>query len=93
MREANRKIVEVLEVVARHYCLTREELVRVGDRRQRYIARYLCFRMTGCSFSQIAEAFGDIGRNNVVAGIIGIERAMELDEILRREIEGLKLSH
>ena len=93
MREGDRTLNEVLDAVAAHFAMSREELLSGrGQRRSRRVVMYLALRVTRKSLSQIGARFGGMSSTNVLVGSRIIERAMAEDAGLAAEVEGIKAS-
>lgn len=93
MREGDLRIGAVLDAVAEHFKITRDELVSGRPRpRARQLAKYLACRVTRLSFRQIGARFGGISGTNVVHSLRKIERDMETDAALRAEVETLRFA-
>jgi chromosomal replication initiation ATPase DnaA len=93
MREADRTVNEVLDTVAEHYQVTREQLL--SDRallRARHLARYLACRVTRCSFRQIGTRTGGVTGTNVLAAYRKFEREMANDVELAAAVDALETS-
>jgi chromosomal replication initiation ATPase DnaA len=93
VKKGDRRINEILQAVAKHYGLSREQLLLERGRlphRARYVARYLACRVTRCSFPQIGARTGGVTSTNVVFAFRKMEREMERDAQLRSEIDDLK---
>ena len=90
MTEGDRTLNEVLDAVAKHFEISREELVSGRTHReQRRIAMYLALKVTTVSFPQIAKRVG-ISWKNVVVGARTIEHRMAEDTKFAAEVEGIK---
>ena len=95
MREGGRTIKDVLDAVAKHYGITREQVVSerapvpFGARR---IALHLACRVTQRSLTEIGAAFGGVSSTNVLFAKRKIERDMTKDAELAAEVEGIKAS-
>jgi chromosomal replication initiation ATPase DnaA len=93
MREGDRSMNDVLDAVAAHFEISREELVSGRTHRvPRRIAMYLALHVTTLSFVQIAKRVGGISWKNVVAGARTIEHRMAEDTKFALEVEGIKAS-
>jgi chromosomal replication initiation ATPase DnaA len=93
MREGDRTIDEVLDAVAAHFEISREELISGRAHRvPRRIAMYLALNVTTLSFAQIAKRVGGISWKNVVVGARTIEHRMAEDIKFTVEVEGIKTS-
>ena len=91
MREGERTIDQVLDVVAAHFQITREQLFSRGcGQRPRLVARYLASRVTRHSLAWIGDRCGGVTDTNVVLAIRRIERDMAADPAFAAEIAGLK---
>ena len=91
MTEGDRTLNEVLDAVAKHFEISREELVSGRTHReQRRIAMYLALKVTKLSFVQIAKRVGGISWENVVVGARTIEHRMAEDTKFAAEVEGIK---
>jgi|RhiMetdeSRZDD1v2_1073273.scaffolds.fasta_scaffold414559_3 chromosomal replication initiator protein len=91
MPEGDRTLNEVLDAVAKHFEISREELVSGRTHReQRRIAMYLALKVTKVSFPQVAKRVGGISWENVVAGARTIEHRMKEDAKFAAEVEGIK---
>jgi chromosomal replication initiator protein len=94
VREGNRTIDEVLDVVAKHYGMTREQLLLMERKRvpyrARHIARYLACCVTRRSLPEIGRATGGVTPTNVLFAKRKVESDMAKDPELAREVEGLK---
>jgi chromosomal replication initiator protein len=91
MREGDRRIDEVLDAVAAHFEISREELVSGRTYRMpRRVAMYLALRVTTLSFAQIAKRVGGISWKNVVVGARTIERRMAEDPKFAAKVEGIE---
>ena len=92
MREANRTIDEVLDVVAQHYGITREQLAGGGRYlRQRRVALYLAHCFTWRSVPEIGDACGGVHHTNVLVAIRKIRDDITKDADLAAEVEGIKV--
>ena len=89
-READKTIDHVLTIVCRYYGLTQNKLMDRHHLRERHIVRYLSFRMTHYSLSQVALATRADTTTKVAATILMIEKEMASDELFRTEIDALK---
>jgi len=91
MREGARTINDVLDAVAAHFNITREEVVsgRTSPR-ARQLAKYLACRVTGCSLPLIGAAFGGVSSTNVAHALRKIERDMAVDAQFAAEVEGIE---
>ena len=96
MREGNRAINEVLDGVAKHYGLTREQLLLMERKRipyrARHIARYLACCVTRRSLCEIGRGTGGVTATNVLMAKRKIEREMAEDPVFAAEIAALKAS-
>jgi chromosomal replication initiator protein len=93
MREGDRTLDEVLDAVAAHFEISREELVSGRTSREaRRVAMYLALHVTRLSFVQIAKRVGGISWKNVVVGARTIEHRMAEDTKFAAEVEGIKAS-
>ncbi len=88
------RIEDIQRVVARHYCVTRQELV--SNRRTRVIvkprqiAMFLAKTMTPRSFPEIGRRFGGRDHTTVLHAVRKIEDLLEKDNKLSQEVELLK---
>ena len=84
----------IIEIVARHYSLSPEELT--GKKRSqnialpRQIAMYLCRQMTSLSTTRIGAAFGGRDHTTVLHGCDHIVEVMEADFSFKKRVEELK---
>ena len=93
MREGDRTFNEVLDAVAKHYEITREEVVSGRPIiRARTVAKYLACRVTGCSLRQIGAALGGVSSTNVLHAVRMVERDMGDDAELAAKVERIKAS-
>ena len=93
MPKGDRTLVEVLDAVAAHFEISREELVSGRTHRvPRRVAMYLALRVTTLSIAQIANRVGGISWKNVVVGARTIEQRMAEDTKFAAEVEGIKAS-
>jgi chromosomal replication initiation ATPase DnaA len=91
MPEGDLTLAEVLDAVARHFEISREELVSGRTHREaRRVAMYLALKLTKLSFVEIAKRVGGISWKNVVAGARTIEHRMGEDRKFAAEVEGIK---
>ena len=91
MPKGDRTLVEVLDAVAAHFEINREELVSGRTHREaRRVAMYLALHMTKLSFVEIAKRVGGINWKNVVVGARTIEHRMTEDAKFAAEVEGIK---
>jgi chromosomal replication initiation ATPase DnaA len=95
VREGDRTINEVLDVVAKHFALTREqplwERARVPFRARR-VALYLACCVTQRSLPQIGTAFGGVSHTNVLHAKRTVERYMAEDAQFASDMMALKAS-
>nr|WP_183485842.1 chromosomal replication initiator protein DnaA [Martelella radicis] len=88
------RIEDIQRVVARHYCVTRQELV--SNRRTRVIvkprqiAMFLAKTLTPRSFPEIGRRFGGRDHTTVLHAVRKIEDLLEKDQKLSQEVELLK---
>ncbi|TPW27901.1 chromosomal replication initiator protein DnaA [Martelella alba] len=88
------RIEDIQRVVARHYSVTRQELV--SNRRTRVIvkprqiAMFLAKTMTPRSFPEIGRRFGGRDHTTVLHAVRKIEELLEKDQKLSQEVELLK---
>nr|WP_272211960.1 chromosomal replication initiator protein DnaA [Marinicella sp. W31]MDC2877851.1 chromosomal replication initiator protein DnaA [Marinicella sp. W31] len=88
------RIEDIQRVVARHYCVTRQELV--SNRRTRVIvkprqiAMFLAKTMTPRSFPEIGRRFGGRDHTTVLHAVRKIEDLLDKDQKLSQEVELLK---
>lgn len=88
------RIEDIQRVVARHYCVTRQELV--SNRRTRVIvkprqiAMFLAKTMTPRSFPEIGRRFGGRDHTTVLHAVRKIEDLLDQDSKLSQEVELLK---
>jgi len=93
VREGDRTINDVLDAVAAHFAITREQLVSGRSfTRARILARYLACRVTRHSFRQIGVGIGGVTGTNVVYALRKIEREMVVDAEFAAQVEGIKAS-
>jgi len=94
MPEGDLTLAEVLDAVARHFEISREELVSGRTHREaRRVAIYLALQITKLSFVQIAKRVGGISWKNVVVGARTIEHRMGEDPKFAAEVvDGIKTS-
>jgi chromosomal replication initiator protein len=93
MREGNLTLDEVLDAVAAHFEISRDELVSGRTSRvPRRVAMYLALKVTTLSFQQIAKGVGGIDWKNVVAGARTIEHRLAEEPKFAEEVEGIKVS-
>ena len=96
MGDGNREINEILDVVAKHYGLTRERLLLMERKRipyrARHIARYLAWCVTRHSLCEIGKGTGGVSATNVLMVKRKIEREMAEDPVLAAEVAALKAS-
>ena len=93
MSEGERTLDEVLDAVAAHFEISREELISGRTYRvPRRIAMYLALNVTTLTFVQIAKRVGGISWKNVVVGARTIEHRMAEDTKFAAEVEGIKAS-
>ena len=84
----------IIEVVARQYNLTSEDLT--GKKRSqdialpRQVAMYLCRSMTALSTNAIGRAFGGRDHTTVLHGCDKVSEAMESDFAFKKKVEELK---
>jgi chromosomal replication initiator protein len=89
--EGDPTLNEVLDAVATHFKISREELVSGRTHREaRRVAMYLALKVTKHSFVEIAKRAGGINWKNVVAGARTIEHRMGEDPKFAAEVEGIK---
>lgn len=94
-REPRRiRIEEIQKVVARHYNVTKHDLLSARRTRivvrPRQIAMYLAKTMTLRSFPEIGKRFGGRDHTTVLHAVRKIEGMVAADEILAQEIEFLR---
>jgi chromosomal replication initiator protein len=94
-REPRRiRIEEIQKVVARHYNVTKHDLLSARRTRTvvrpRQIAMYLAKTMTPRSFPEIGKRFGGRDHTTVLHAVRKIEGMVAADETLAHEIEFLK---
>ncbi len=94
-REPRRiRIEEIQKVVARHYNVTRHDLLSARRTRTvvrpRQIAMYLAKTMTPRSFPEIGKRFGGRDHTTVLHAVRKIEGMVAADETLAQEIEFLR---
>lgn len=93
MREGDRTLNEVLDAVAKHYEITREQLVSGRTfRRPRRVAMYLALRVTRNSLMQIGAGLGGVSNTNVMHARLTIARDMTEDADFASEVEGINAS-
>ena len=91
MTEGDRTLNEVLDAVAKHFEISRDELVSGRTHRvPRRVAMYLALKVTTLSFPQIAKRVGGISWKNVVVGARTIEHRMAEDTKFAAEVESIK---
>ncbi|MEG8099235.1 chromosomal replication initiator protein DnaA [Candidatus Liberibacter brunswickensis] len=88
------RIEDIQRMVAKHYNITRNDLlsnrrVRVVVR-PRQIAMYLSKIMTPRSFPEIGRRFGDRDHTTVLHAVRKVEKMLETDITLKKEVELLK---
>lgn len=94
-REPRRiRIEEIQKVVARHYNVTKHDLLSARRTRTvvrpRQIAMYLAKTMTPRSFPEIGKRFGGRDHTTVLHAVRKIEGMVAADETLAQEIEFLR---
>ena len=94
-REPRRiRIEEIQKVVARHYNVTKHDLLSARRTRTvvrpRQIAMYLAKTMTPRSFPEIGKRFGGRDHTTVLHAVRKIEGMVAADETLAQEIEVLR---
>jgi chromosomal replication initiation ATPase DnaA len=93
MREGDRTLDDVLDAVAAHFEVSREELISGRTSREaRRVAMYLALHVTTLSFAQVAKRVGGISWQNVVVGARTIEHRMAEDAKFAAEVEHIKAS-
>lgn len=84
----------ILETVARFFQVTAEEIKGPGkDKRialARHVASFLCSKMTGLTLSEIARVTNRKDHTGVLYALNRVERLMEQDLFLNRQIEEIK---
>ena len=94
-REPRRiRIEEIQKVVARHYNVTKHDLLSARRTRTvvrpRQIAMYLAKTMTPRSYPEIGKRFGGRDHTTVLHAVRKIEGMVAADEILAQEVEFLR---
>ncbi|MBA5723697.1 chromosomal replication initiator protein DnaA [Candidatus Liberibacter sp.] len=88
------RIEDIQRMVSKHYNISRHDLL--SNRRTRAIVRprqvamYLSKIMTPRSFPEIGRRFGDRDHTTVLHAVRKVEKLLESDTILKKEIELLK---
>ncbi|AHA27390.1 chromosomal replication initiator protein DnaA [Candidatus Liberibacter americanus] len=88
------RIEDIQRMVSKHYNISRTDLLsnrRVRTIvRPRQIAMYLSKIMTPRSFPEIGRRFGDRDHTTVLHAVRKIEKSMEKDTVIKKEVELLK---
>lgn len=90
MRDGDLSLNDVLDAVAAHFVMSREELVSGRSANVLQIAKYLACRVTRCSLNQIGSALGGVGSTNVMYAFRKVAREMQQDSSVDAEIEALR---
>lgn len=93
MREGDRTIDHVVDAVAAHYEITREEvLAGRPNLRARHVAKHVACRVTKQSLGQIGARFGHVSTTNILHAFRVIERDMRNDAHFAAEVDAIKAS-
>ncbi|MGE0627101.1 MAG: chromosomal replication initiator protein DnaA [Hyphomicrobiaceae bacterium] len=88
------KIEEILRVVARHYCVSRNDILSERRHRSvvwpRQIGMYLAKQLTSRSLPEIGRRFGGRDHTTVLHAIRKVEAQLAGDPGLKEELENLK---